>query len=171
MGSLRRIAPAVLPHSTHGRLSDDDEKSARRELSQELQGASGAERLALRAALADLDSGRLRARARAVASASVVGATCAACSLPAMADQRFDLLLLDECSQLTEPAALAPLARMRCDRLLAVGDPKQLPPTLLAPHAGPALGGRRRWRGGAAAAAGRARAHCSSAWPTAACAR
>ena len=154
VGSLRRIAPAVLPHSTHGRLSDDDEKSARRELSQELQGASGAERLALRAALADLDSGRLRARARAVASASVVGATCAACSLPAMADQRFDLLLLDECSQLTEPAALAPSRGCGCDRLLAVGDPKQLPPTLLAPPraavaaAAAAAGGAARRRGG-----------------------
>ena len=73
-----------------------------------------------------------------------------------MADQRFDLLLLDECSQLTEPAALAPLARMRCDRLLAVGDPKQLPPTLRAPAAAAAAaaaaaGGRRRAaRGGGA---------------------
>ena len=104
----------MLPHSTHGRLSDDDEKSARRELSQELQGASGAERLALRAALADRSAraGCARAARRRVGERrrrDVRGVL-----LPAMADQRFDLLLLDECSQLTEPAALARLARMRC---------------------------------------------------------
>ena len=50
-----------------------------------------------------------------------------------MANLHFDFVLLDECSQLTEPASLMPLVRLSCERLLAVGDPMQLPPTLLTP--------------------------------------
>ena len=39
-------------------------------------------------------------------------------------------MLLDESSQLTEPGSLLPLHRVSCERLLAVGDPMQLPPAL-----------------------------------------
>ncbi|XP_010145146.1 PREDICTED: protein ZGRF1-like [Eurypyga helias] len=38
--------------------------------------------------------------------------------------------MLDECSQMTEPAALLPIARFQCEKLVLVGDPKQLPPTI-----------------------------------------
>ena len=72
----------------------------------------------------------MRARAQAIAKYTIVGATCAATGLPCLAGMRFDLVLLDECSQLTEPASMLPLARVGCERLLAVGDPMQLPPTL-----------------------------------------
>jgi superfamily I DNA and/or RNA helicase len=39
-------------------------------------------------------------------------------------------VFLDECSQVIEPLSLLPL-RLGASRLLAVGDPLQLPPTLL----------------------------------------
>ena len=137
VGSLRRIAPAVLPHSTHGRLGADEEKATRRELERDLNGHHGArsteaERSTIRQALAQIDSGKMAARARAVSKFSIVGATCAATALPCLEGVRFDIVLLDECSQLTEPASLVPIARMGCERLLAVGDPMQLPPTLHA---------------------------------------
>ena len=42
----------------------------------------------------------------------------------------FPIVLLDESSQMIEPSSLVPLARFHCQRLIAVGDPKQLPPNL-----------------------------------------
>lgn len=41
----------------------------------------------------------------------VVGVTCAACLFPCMDDLRFPVVVLDECSQVTEPASLLPIAR------------------------------------------------------------
>jgi superfamily I DNA and/or RNA helicase len=42
----------------------------------------------------------------------------------------FPLVILDECSQMTEPLSLLPLASFGCRRAVLVGDPLQLPPTL-----------------------------------------
>ena len=33
-------------------------------------------------------------------------------------------VVLDECSQMTEPASLLPIARFACEKLVLVGDPK-----------------------------------------------
>eukprot|EP00965_Chrysotila_dentata_P161979 5348752-Pleurochrysis_carterae.AAC.19 len=52
-----------------------------------------------------------------------------------------DVVLLDECSQMTEPASLLALARVGAQRLLCVGDPKQLPPTLVTRSKRSARGG------------------------------
>lgn len=41
----------------------------------------------------------------------VVGVTCAACPFPCMNDLKFPVVVLDECSQMTEPASLLPIAR------------------------------------------------------------
>ena len=133
VGSVRRIAAAVLPQSTHGKLARDDEIATRRELERELQVAPASEHAAIRQAISLIDSGRMAQRARAIKKYTVVGATCAATGLACMAGLRFQIVLLDECSQLTEPASLVPLAKLDCERLLAVGDPMQLPPTLHAP--------------------------------------
>ena len=145
VGALRRIAPAVLPHSTHGKLAIDDEAATKRELQRELQSStSGHERESLQQAIAQIDSGRMRARAQAIGKYRVVGATCAATGLPCLAGVPFDIVLLDECSQLTEPASMLPLMRVQCSRLLAVGDPMQLPPTLhnrTTPGASPSANG------------------------------
>jgi hypothetical protein len=43
---------------------------------------------------------------------------------------RFQIVILDESSQITEPLSLLPLAHFGCERLLLVGDPQQLPPTV-----------------------------------------
>ena len=136
VGSVRRIAAAVLPHSTHGKLSATEEQSTKRELTRELSTAPAAEQHALKQAIALIDSGRMAARARALHQFTVVGATCAATGLACMQGLKFDFVLLDECSQLTEPASLLPLYRLGCERLIAVGDPMQLPPTLATPPPG-----------------------------------
>jgi senataxin len=46
----------------------------------------------------------------------------------------FDTVIIDEAGQCTEPAALIPL-RYGCRNLVLVGDPRQLPPTVLSANA------------------------------------
>ena len=55
----------------------------------------------------------------------VVGITTAACEFEIMNQAgnalRYPILLLDEASQMVEPASIVPLARFKAERLLAVG--------------------------------------------------
>jgi hypothetical protein len=132
IGSARRIARSVISHSTHGRLGKVEEASVRAELNAALSRAPTGERAAIMAALAELESGGMAARARAVRRFPILGATCCATRLPVMQGLRCDVVVLDECSQMTEPASLLPIARLGASRILCVGDPCQLPPTLLA---------------------------------------
>ena len=60
--------------------------------------------------------------------ASVVAATTATCGSRIMREQHFDAALVDEASQLTEPATLA--AVNLADRFVLVGDHQQLPPVV-----------------------------------------
>ncbi|WP_128476153.1 AAA domain-containing protein [Halorussus pelagicus] len=60
--------------------------------------------------------------------ASVVAATTATCGSRIMREQSFDVALVDEASQLTEPATLA--AVNLADRFVLVGDHEQLPPVV-----------------------------------------
>jgi DNA replication ATP-dependent helicase Dna2 len=67
-------------------------------------------------------------RAQALQSADVVAATTATCGSRVMREQEFDVVLVDEASQLTEPDTLA--AVNRGDRFVLVGDHEQLPPVV-----------------------------------------
>jgi DNA replication ATP-dependent helicase Dna2 len=62
--------------------------------------------------------------------AGVVAATTATCGSRVMRDQVFDVALVDEATQLTEPATLA--AINLADRFVLVGDHQQLPPVVRA---------------------------------------
>ncbi|MFB6109510.1 MAG: AAA domain-containing protein [Halodesulfurarchaeum sp.] len=68
------------------------------------------------------------ARADALESAPVVAATTAACGSRVMRSQSFDVVVVDEASQLTEPDTLA--AINRGERFVLVGDHRQLPPVV-----------------------------------------
>ena len=68
--------------------------------------------------------------AGALHSAPVVAATTASCGSRVMREQEFDVAVVDEASQLTEPAALAALNR--AERFVLVGDHEQLPPVVQA---------------------------------------
>ena len=46
-------------------------------------------------------------------------------------DTNFEVCIIDEAGQSTEPSTLIPL-RYGCKRLVLVGDPRQLPPTVLS---------------------------------------
>ncbi len=63
-------------------------------------------------------------------NAPVVAATTASCGSRALRTQSFDVAVVDEAGQLTEPATLAAVAL--ADRFVLVGDHKQLPPVVRA---------------------------------------
>ncbi|MDZ7850460.1 MAG: AAA domain-containing protein [Halodesulfurarchaeum sp.] len=69
-----------------------------------------------------------RDRAAALESAPVVAATTSTCGSRVMRSQSFDVVVVDEASQLTEPDTLA--AINRGDRFVLVGDHRQLPPVV-----------------------------------------
>ena len=72
-----------------------------------------------------------------VANAFVVGVTCASTNSELLLDPchetgrlYFPVVIMDECSQITEPLSLLPLTQFGSRRGLLVGDPLQLPPIL-----------------------------------------
>jgi DNA replication ATP-dependent helicase Dna2 len=73
-------------------------------------------------------------RAAELRTAPVVAATTASCGSRVMREQHFDVALVDEASQLTEPSAMAALNR--ADRFVLVGDHEQLPPVVQSADAG-----------------------------------
>ncbi|WP_349254519.1 AAA domain-containing protein [Natronomonas sp.] len=69
-------------------------------------------------------------RAAALGDASVVAATTAACGSRALKENAFDVAVVDEAGQLTEPGTF--LATTLADRFVLVGDHQQLPPVVRA---------------------------------------
>ena len=59
-------------------------------------------------------AGAERARRKRLKTSAVVGVTCCSAVLPVLDEQQFDVVFLDECSQMVEPLSLLPLARARC---------------------------------------------------------
>ncbi|KAK1834909.1 RNA dependent RNA polymerase-domain-containing protein [Podospora conica] len=79
----------------------------------------------------DIHSNR-RAYANAkkqVSQATVVFSTCIGAGLGLLRGQRFGAVVVDEASQLTEPAAVVPLVK-GCEKAVLVGDHVQLRPTV-----------------------------------------
>ena len=66
-------------------------------------------------------------------NAAVVFATLITCGRKSMRDMDpVDCLLIDEASQSVEPATLIPIVRFQPDKVLLVGDTKQLPATVIS---------------------------------------
>jgi len=74
--------------------------------------------------------------------AQVVAATTAACGSRALREMDFDVAIVDEAAQLTEPGTLA--AVNLADRFVLVGDHRQLPPVVRSDGDGSLLGGEDR---------------------------
>ena len=77
-----------------------------------------------------LDAHKQGINRRRLNEVRVIGVTCAACSFPLLKNLNFQVHLLDECSQMIEPLSMVPIARFHCERLVLVGDPNQLSPTI-----------------------------------------
>jgi hypothetical protein len=122
VGSVRKIRKCVLPFVTgHG-----DEESI-----SELCAMDAAPEVRSAIATAQLEQATHTSR---VESSRVTGATCAAMAFPVMRGKSFRFVLLDECSQQTEPMSMIPIS-FGCQFLVCCGDPLQLPPTVA--HAAP----------------------------------
>ncbi|MCK8826176.1 IGHMBP2 family helicase [Natroniella acetigena] len=66
---------------------------------------------------------------RLIKEADVICTTNSTAGSEVLAGEEFDLLVLDEATQATEPSALIPL--VKADKVVLAGDHKQLPPTIL----------------------------------------
>ncbi|KAM9699626.1 5'-3' DNA helicase ZGRF1 isoform 3-T7 [Dama dama] len=126
VGSVRKIAKPVLPYSLYAGSENENEqlKELHALMKEDL---TPMERVYVRKSIEQHKLGTNKTLLRQV---PVVGVTCAACPFPCMNDLKFPVVVLDECSQMTEPASLLPIARFECEKLILVGDPKQLPPTI-----------------------------------------
>ncbi|KAL1772158.1 ZGRF1 isoform X2 [Sigmodon hispidus] len=126
VGSVRKIAKPILPYSLHAGSENESEqlKELHALMKEEL---TPVERVYVRKSIEQHKLGTNRTLLKQV---RVVGITCAACPFPCMNDLKFPVVVLDECSQMTEPASLLPIARFESEKLILVGDPKQLPPTI-----------------------------------------
>ncbi|XP_020140075.2 5'-3' DNA helicase ZGRF1 [Microcebus murinus] len=126
VGSIRKIAKPILPYSLHAGSENENEqlKELHALMREDL---TPVERMYVRKSIEQHKLGTNRTLLKQV---RVVGVTCAACPFSCMNDLKFPVVVLDECSQITEPASLLPIARFECEKLILVGDPKQLPPTI-----------------------------------------
>ncbi|KAJ8907354.1 hypothetical protein NDN08_007468 [Rhodosorus marinus] len=128
IGSVRRIHRSLLPYTVLGGSGSEDQQ----ELGRLIKARAGTpeEIAAYEALLAELRRG---AKLEALKNASLVGSTCASIGSPSFASckGKFDLVIIDEASQMIEPQALLPiLAGKRGVKTVLSGDPEQLPPTL-----------------------------------------
>lgn len=133
VGALRRIDRRLLPYSLHC-VEAKGGKDAAKELTAMLaESTDPAEQSLIRQELEEARRGSDKERRKRLGSACVVGVTCCSSGLPQLDRQKFDVLLLDECSQMVEPLSLLPLLRSQAAYLIAAGDPLQLPPVVAAP--------------------------------------
>ena len=96
-----------------------------------LQGnLSNEERKLVEQCMEDAKSGQMKQRAKKLKQVPVVGVTCAASVFTVLDGTSFQIVILDECSQMVEPLSLLPTGRFGCEKLILVGDPMQLPPTI-----------------------------------------
>ena len=131
------------PSGRHRRGMSDDRI---RSLAEEGRGARGvspetiremARWLTLRERMDELFDEAERHREKAVRevldAADVVLTTNSTAGSEVMRDSRFDVLVLDEATQATEPSCLIPM--IRAEKVVMAGDHRQLPPTVLSREA------------------------------------
>ena len=64
-------------------------------------------------------------------AAEVIATTCTGAGSSMLKGLAFPFVLIDEATQATEPVSLVPLVH-QCEQLVLIGDPEQLPPTLMS---------------------------------------
>ncbi|NXY48452.1 ZGRF1 protein, partial [Ceuthmochares aereus] len=126
VGSVRKITKAILPHSLHTGSGNENEQ-LKELLALMKEDLTPVEKMYVRKSI---EQHKLGTNKTILQQVKVVGVTCAACPFPCLNTLKFPVVMLDECSQMTEPASLLPIARFQCEKLVLVGDPKQLPPTI-----------------------------------------
>ncbi|GAB0189434.1 protein ZGRF1 [Grus japonensis] len=126
VGSIRKITKAILPYSLHAGSGNENEQ-LKELLALMKEDLTPVEKIYVKKSI---EQHKLGTNKTILQQVKVVGVTCAACPFPCLNTLKFPVVMLDECSQMTEPASLLPIARFQCEKLVLVGDPKQLPPTV-----------------------------------------
>ena len=123
VGSVKKIKKSILPFVTgHGN------EEAISELNSIITETDKDEQKVIREALRNAQS-ECTTKISKIDKVRVVGVTCAATSFEVMQNKKFTFVLLDECSQQTEPISMLPIS-FGCSNLICCGDPLQLPPTI-----------------------------------------
>jgi superfamily I DNA and/or RNA helicase len=146
VGHPARVLPALRAHTLDLLVEEHDDVRLARKLAKEAfalfrkakkftrakpePGARQDLRREGRALLADARQLENRAVEKLLDGASVLCATLTGLDDSLLGDRHFDLLVIDEACQSTEPACWIALAR--CERVVLAGDHCQLPPTVLS---------------------------------------
>lgn len=126
IGSMKKIAKNLLPYTSKARLNSHEEL---KELEQMLEDPQNSEQDIENISIA-IQRFRKEQGISHIQSTQVVGTTFMSSVFEVFNNVKFPLILVDESSQLMEPLTMVPLARFSCHRLVMIGDPLQLPPTL-----------------------------------------
>ncbi|KAI8819486.1 AAA domain-containing protein [Fimicolochytrium jonesii] len=124
VGSLKKIAKPVLPFTAQAKNDHEDTRDLQDLLNGEL---TPEERRDVEETMAKFKKNMNKSITE---KAFLVGATCLATTFESFDWYQNTVVILDECSQMTEPMSLLPLARFGSQKALLVGDPLQLPPTI-----------------------------------------
>ena len=125
VGSIRKIAKPVLPRTCNN-LSDN---RGIKELQEMLQrdDISCTDR---QFAEQTIQIFQKDANKKLIQESFLVGITASATTFEIVDELKCPILILDECSQMTEPLSLLPIVKFSPQWAVLVGDPKQLAPTL-----------------------------------------
>ena len=138
LGQLVKIDKALRPHVVH---TADKPEAVQKEITALLKASGGMTALndsnagnREKAVLQELFELTKKAewaqeQKKRLEEAECVGVTCASSMSPHLA-QSFDVLVLDEASQMTESLSCLPISSAMPKRMIVVGDPMQLPPVL-----------------------------------------
>jgi hypothetical protein len=121
VGSIRKIAKPILPYTCH-----KSEANALKELETilETETLSVEEQEYVKKSIKNSENQQM------LADAFLIGITTLATNFGIVQGIQAPIMILDECSQMTEPMSLLPMAVFKSSFTMCVGDPKQLPPTL-----------------------------------------
>lgn len=129
VGSQQKIAKDILPYT----ISIDKSNNAMiKELKLMLkEDLDEKEMNGVKRRLHDLQTGNQKEKENLMDQYRVTGVTCAASSFEILQKCTFSIIIQDESSQCIEPLSMLPISKFKCQKLIAVGDPQQLPPTLI----------------------------------------
>jgi hypothetical protein len=121
VGSIRKIAKPILPYTCH-----KSEANAVKELESilETENLSVEEQEYVKKSIKNSENQQM------LSDAFLIGITTLATNFGIVQGIQAPVLILDECSQMTEPMSLLPMSAFKSSFAMCVGDPKQLPPTL-----------------------------------------
>lgn len=138
VGSMKKINKLLLQFSHHASGNSNSTKEALKELEgirKELNAAENKgskawnqEKASIDAIIEDLKNKTRKQRRFELQKKRVVGWTLAATTFEVLKKSTFKIVILDEWSQMLEPHSLQAIAPFGWEKLIAVGDPLQLPP-------------------------------------------